>query len=288
MFLRLSYAAIDDLVIHDLSALSTQKILLSSAHRQVSPRRSETTRSQRHGIVDRTRLYGAQVIDLAGIVKDDDDAVVQSTMDELAGALALGDPHVLTFRRIGMPENEQVEVIAGTDLGNPAQGFDRWPKWSISLVGADPRVYTAVLRSATYDPTTAITGGGAEMPLVFPLVFATSTLTQLQCVVGGTFWTPPTLTITGPVTNPIVDNDLTGESIYTVSTLSLGINDTLVLDVANTRCLLNGVSRPDLIDAGPTTWFQLKHRLLNPLRLRGAAMVTDLTSLTAQYRDARI
>jgi len=125
------------------------------------------------------------------------------------------------------------------------------------------------------------------MTVVGGLVFSTSTTTHLVSANNGNFPAPVTFTIIGPVNNPVIDNDslAPGNSIYII--YNLGTSDIVTVNTLDRSVLLNGYSRPDLLDVQNTTWFDLAPGQ-NNLRLRGNAMVTAKTLLTATYQDARI
>lgn len=284
MYLQLDLAYVDDLKIHDLADPAIV-YSLRSAKRALVPRRQQQPRSQRHGIIDRSRFYGEQVIDLAGYVNAGTDAATQDAYDELAARLALPGTKTFRFRRLGRTALDRITFTIGGGPEAPAEGFSRTVRWTATLVGADPRVYGDSLNSATYDPTASLSGGGMAMPLVFPLVFTTTTATLLQITNAGKYATPPILTVHGPVTNPIIDLLETGEQIA-LNTV-LGSSDTVVVDVAARTVTLNGVARPDLIIAGDTDWFELV-KGTNRLRLRGTGMAAAVTALTVSYREARI
>ena len=63
--------------------------------------------------------------------------------------------------------------------------------------------------------------------------------------------TYPTITITGPITNPIVGNVTTGDTMYFSGTYSS--SDVLVIDLYNKLITLNGQAARNLLISG--TWF---------------------------------
>lgn len=270
MRLHLERAWVDDIKIHD-PADPLCPHTLRSARRIVDPRRDVVERTLRHGALDRTKYFGGQTIDLAGYTSHNDGSLAtENAYDELGAALAVPSTHVFRFRRLGRTEDEQIIFKQSSARDAPAEGWSPFVRWAVSLFAGDPRVYGAALKSASYDPTEALSGGGAPMPLVFPLVFSTTTTSILQISNSGTFSSPPVLTIHGPIEDPIIDLLETGESI--TFDASLGVNDVLIVDVATRTVTLNGASRLDLVVAGQTTWFELV-RGTNRLRLRGSGMV---------------
>lgn len=287
MFLKLTRAYLDELKIHDLEDPSSIPYALRAAKRTKAPRRVEETRPFRHGIADHSVPYfGAQIFTLAGYCRDlnGGDAETLEAYDVLSGLLSSPGAHTFRFLRAGRTTEEQATVKLADDLDTGAEGFQETIRWAVSLVGADPRIYAATLSVHSYDPTGALSGGGAAMPLVFPLVFSTTTATALVANNLGKAPTPPTFTIHGPVENPIVDNDSIGASV--VLGVSLGSSDEVEIDVANRDVLLNGVSRRDLLELSGTRWFELQPGE-NLLRLRGTGMAEGVTSLTVAFREAR-
>lgn len=251
-----------------------------------APRTERVPRGSRHGAIDQTRYYEGRVLDLEGALVEygTDLAGLWAEWDALKRRLQLGADRVVRFRRQGQLEDEQVTVRVASPLDDDVS-VPKVIRWGVSLFAGDPRIYGAALRSAFYDPAASLSGGGVAMPLTFPLTFTTTTVTQLDLTNLGNFATPPVLTIKGPVVNPVVDNNTTGESLYI--TYSLGSSDTVVVDVAARSVKLNGASRLDLLNTQSTKWWELQPGT-NRVRLRGTGMVLGVTQLTVQHRDARI
>lgn len=285
MYLELERAYVDELKIHDVADPACP-YALRSADRKRSPRRVEESRPFRHGIVDRSVPYfGSQILTLAGYVRDLAGAAeTAEAYDTLEGLLAAPGARTFRFLRKGRTTEEQIDVKLGDGPDAPAEGFRQTIRYAVTLVGADPRTFSAALSTQEYDPTASLSGGGVAMPLVFPLVFSTTTLTALVAANPGKAPTPPIFTIRGPVENPIIDNDSIGASI--VLDVSLGAAETVVVDVAAREVLLNGASRRDLLVPSDTRWFELEPGE-NLLRLRGTGMAAGVTALTVTFREAR-
>lgn len=284
MYLQLKYAYVDDLKIHD-PADPTIPYSLRSIKRTVSEKRVTGERASRDGIVDRSLWKAEQTLDLAGYSSGDTDGATQDNHDALRQRFVTQGDHVFRFLRLGRADEEQLtfRTVAAPDA--ESEGYSRTARWTSTIVGADPRIYSAILKSGAYDPTAILTGGGFNVNIVFPIVFSTSTATELVVTNAGNYRTPPVFTIQGPVVAPTIDNDVTGESIYLNATL--GSADTLVVDVAARQVYLNGASRRDLFNASLSTWFLLQPGE-NRLRLRGSGMASGVTTLAVQYRDARV
>lgn len=280
----LESAYIDDLQIHGGDAYGIITFGMGSP----APRAVVDLRPSEHGATDDTRWYGPRAFEVGGRVLGPDTAGLWPLVDALKASLVLGSWHVLKFRRSGLSYDERCLVRVDSAVDIPlVLGSTRMVSFGVSLFAADPRIYTDTQSSSSYDPTTSGTGG-LVFSLDFPLDFDVAAgSAQLVADNEGTIETPPRFVITGPVTNPIIDNDTTGLSIYTTG-VALASGDTLVIDVATRTVLLNGTTlRPDLIDVALTTWFSLVPGT-NLLRLRGSGMTASATELAVTFRSARI
>lgn len=272
---------IDDLQLHETdTSIIKQR---SKGFGSPPPRPVVRALAERHGVIDDTDLYGPRRFELVGGLFGADSAATWQLFDDLKERLALGSQHVLRFRRKGRSEDERCIVKVASEVGDRI-GYG-WLEWDVDLLAADPRVYSAALKSGSYDPTDALTGGGVSFPLAFPLTFSTTTASHLVLLNAGNFKTPPVLTIDGPVANPFLDNDTIGDSIAIANVL--GANDRIIVDVAARTVTLNGADRRDLISVSQTRWWELI-KGTNRIRLRGTGMSAGQTLLTCQYRDARI
>lgn len=291
--MMLERAWVDALKIHDVAELATIAHSLRSVRGLGSPppKRASSSRPRGHGSTSRTRWYQERIIDLVGYTNAGSIGATQTAIDELKGAFALGAERIFRFRRSAFAEDDQVAFRVASELNAPGEGYQKTVRWDVSIEAPDPRIYGAALKSGTYDPTAFAMASGADVPLMFPLMFgaAGEMPEHLHVTNAGNFETPPVFTITGPATNPIIDNETTDEHIYTKN-LALLAGETLVIDVAKKTARLGGpvgTLRLDVIDPAPTTWFELV-KGENMLRLRGADFVAAQTSLVASFRDARI
>lgn len=285
----LSSAYVDATQIHDAPNVALTRV---SGLGSPPPRRRLVAHSERHGGVDYTKFYEPRVIPLAGEAWTTATVNVTAAFDALKEAFALdGGDVVFKFRRIGMAEDEYVTARVADELDWDINAAETFVKWAVTLIAADPRMYAVATKTGQYDPTTAGSGVGIDFQgtapgIKFPIDFAGTATTHLTVENQGNYPTPPVFTVTGPVTNPIVDNDTLGVSIYTQD-LALTSGQTIVIDVEKRTATLAGVDRPDLIDARQTTWFSLV-KGPNKLRLRGSGMVAAQTLLQVSFHDARI
>lgn len=253
-----------------------------------APRTLRRARPRAHGSVDLTRFYEGRLYELEGLLYGLDEEDAQARLDSFEAAIALdGADTMLQWRLAGRTDDEWANVRVEGDLEYEfAHNRQAVIVWALTLFAGDPRRYGATLRSGSYDPSDSSSGTGVALPITFPIDFVGEAVTALEVTNAGNFPTPPVFTITGPVTNPIIDNETTGESI-TTQDLALTSSDTAVVDVGAHTFEVNGVNRPDLIDASLTEWFELVSGE-NRLRLRGSDMVDDQTMLAVSFYDARI
>ena len=145
----------------------------------------------------------------------------------------------------------------------------------------DPRLYASSV--STVSMTQATSSGGLTFPATFNLSFGGAISGgSAVCTNSGEFSTPWVATISGPITDPRIENVTTGQIIY--FTGSLGAGETLVVGSLDRTALLNGeASRYSWIKQG-TQWFDLAPGN-NTIRLAGAS---GSGSMTVQYRSAWI
>lgn len=99
--------------------------------------------------------------------------------------------------------------------------------WMVSLKSFDPVLYTAAQRSASIPAPTIATG--APFPLIFPIDFSSSSGTDGLARNSGNITTYPQAVITGPVTNPVLINMDTNETLR-FDGLILNSGDNITVD----------------------------------------------------------
>ena len=113
----------------------------------------------------------------------------------------------------------------------------------------DPNYYNNLLQTATmaYLPPT-----GRTYNRIYNLVYTPATAT-ITTTVNNSGWgtTYPTITLVGPIDNPVLGNVTTGD--YLNFNCSLSGSDTLVVDLYNKLITLNGNPARNLLASG--TWF---------------------------------
>jgi hypothetical protein len=97
---------------------------------------------------------------------------------------------------------------------------DRKSTWQAELKCPDPRRYGESKQITLGLP---VTTGGVQFPIRFPLSFTGSTTFGDDVAVNdGNITAPAVLTLTGPLTNPTVQNTLTGQWITYNDTIAAG------------------------------------------------------------------
>lgn len=122
--------------------------------------------------------------------------------------------------------------------------------FAIPYIAPDPRKYSTAMQSAT--AITAVQQLGLAPPWTPPITPpAQPAAGYITVTNGGNFETRPLVTVVGPIAGPAVYNVTTGETI-SYSGLTLGVGDSLVLDLDQSTGAVNGAYTPaDLSSA----WF---------------------------------
>jgi hypothetical protein len=155
-------------------------------------------------------------------------------------------------------------------------------KAQISLFAPDPRYYSSTVTTGTMSPQAA---PGRTYNRIYNLVYGGGSLGgSLAVVNAGWATTYPTITITGPVTNPQVGNITTGQ--YLIVNTSLTNTDTLVIDLYNRLITRNGTSARNLL-AGNSQWFGAPPGTTN-FYFTGTSTLAGTTTATVVYQSAYI
>lgn len=151
---------------------------------------------------------------------------------------------------------------------------------TVELVATDPRLYSQTLHSVTNNlqaPT-----GGITFNLTFPMVFGSSTSPITIINNAGTFETRPLIIITGPITNPNLENVTTGKIMNFIGVLAS--TDQLYVDFLNHTVYLNNTASRYSWLQNPQNWWNLQPGN-NSVRFSGTAGAGTPT-INVQWRDA--
>lgn len=157
--------------------------------------------------------------------------------------------------------------------------------FQIGMICADPRIYSQTEHSLS---SSAGAGSviGVAWPIVWPAVWGGGSGADATVAVNnvGNIDTPPRFRVTGPITNPEIRNETSGESIY-IDNLDLAVGEYVDVDVAmRTAVTDSDVNVYHLVRFPDTAWFMLQPGI-NDLELRA----TDSDSgvgMTVYWRDA--
>ena len=145
----------------------------------------------------------------------------------------------------------------------------------------DPNYYDSTQQTASMvisDPP------GRTYDRIYNLVYGSgSYATTTNIVNNGWATTYPTITLTGPITNPTLGNVTTGE--YLLLSGTFANTDTLVIDLYNKLITLNGVSARNLLSTG--TWFAAPAGT-SQYYLTGSFTTSGLTAATVTWYNAYI
>lgn len=150
------------------------------------------------------------------------------------------------------------------------------------LYAEDPRVYDATLTTVVISYG-GDAGNGFAFSFGFNLDFGGGASPAGQFVTNsGNRPAPATLTIQGPVQNPLIANDTNGGLISFSNTLSLTGSDSVVIDLKNRTAIQNGSTnvRSKMVTAN---WFMLDVGS-NFIRYGGTSGTGS--TLTVAYRNA--
>ena len=148
---------------------------------------------------------------------------------------------------------------------------------------ADPRYYDDAAQVATMSFNAGTLGRTYNR--TYPLSYGGGIASNYTSIVNnGWATTYPTITIQGPIKNPIVGNFTTGQSIGLSGTYSA--TDVIYIDLDQKLITLNGVSARNLL-LGGSQWFAAPPGT-SQFFLSGTNTISGQTVATVSYRSAYI
>ena len=163
-----------------------------------------------------------------------------------------------------------------------ATGAHGLAKANIEFYATDPRIYLNTLQDKTvflssggggltFDATPSFTSGG------LPTGGRTTATNQ------GTFATYPTFFLFGPLTNPVIENESTGETFE--ATITIADGDYLLVDTSRRTALYDRTASRYSTLTSASQWFDQEPGD-NDLRFRAAT--SEEGYLTVQWRSAYV
>lgn len=230
---------------------------LTGFHDAPDVRADDQMRSRAHGQWANVDYLGGRTIQASIIVTSPHPS--GSTWQALSQALVAGQA----------AESTLTATLPGVAMGATVQVGARVRRLSLPIdldytVGVgraevewhctDPRIYSSTL--TTLSTSQAVSSGGLVFPAVAPLAFAGSASGgQITATNAGEFAAPWVATISGPVTDPRLENITTGQTVAFTGTVDSG--QTLVVSSLDRTVLLNGTASRYSWLVGTSQWFDL-------------------------------
>ncbi len=223
----------------------------------------------------------AEFEDMRTIVLDGniyaDPTAVETLLDSLKSNFApqrTAQPFYLlapgTTERIIFCKSLGMRYKWGTDRGLGIVAFQ------IQLQAEDPAIYGAA-QTLTTNLVGVSTGYGFNKGFPFGFGGSTSTAGAVTLTNTGNRETGAQLVITGPVTDPAVVHDGTGNRLQ--FDIDLATGETLVIDLRNRTVLLNGTTNRRGKMLGTSRWFKLSPGS-NSIRFLGTSAGTPTLGVT--------
>lgn len=237
-----------------------------------------------HGAVVANQLYGGRPIQLNGRISGNTIAQFESNRRALEAALAIvkdanAVSQSLLLKFLTM---DNLSLQAQIYVNNPPQLVRQslnHALFYLDLYAPDPNFYDQSQQSFTLNIPS---GGGVAIPVIFPMVLAAKTGGSVTINNSGDAYSPPVLTITGPLTSPYIANLTTG-NVFKVN-LTLASSDILVVDMAAKTMVLNGNTNAlQYWDSG-NTWWKLAPG--NNLVTLGSSLSADTGNVQVAFRNA--
>lgn len=147
----------------------------------------------------------------------------------------------------------------------------------------DPRYYDNNTQTATmlYTPPS-----GRVYDRTYNLVYGGGSGT-LSTTISNSGWvdTYPTITLVGPIINPILGNSTQNATLP--FNVNMSASDTLVVDLYNKLITLNGNPARNLLTSGTSTWFSAQPGN-NIFTLFGSGTLAGTTQATVEWQSAYI
>jgi hypothetical protein len=156
-------------------------------------------------------------------------------------------------------------------------------EFNVTVICGDPRIYSPTVVSSGKIYLSAATSGGRGYPKGFPFGYgAAVTQSSGSITPGGTRSTPGWYVITGPIINPIIVNDTTGQQWTFTTSLAAGEQLWINPRIKTVRLGENGPSRRKTLKG--LWWFLQKGQ--NTFRLQGSGGTAGVTNLEIFARPA--
>lgn len=244
-----------------------------------------TARPAEHGAFDGPSFLEPKVFTVKGAAYGASYAATKQARDIMTSVL--GDPtlglQTLTVRTPGY-RDMQLDVRRSDQAKTSPIGKDGLTfSFALTVVAPDPLRYSTSATSQLVG-LPAAGAGGLVFPLVFPLVFGSGTAGGDTTVTNnGTIAVWPTLSVTGPVTGPVITNVTTGEVLAFDSAFAVPAGQTLTIATRERLVTLAGINRRDQLVTAE--WFRIATGA-QTIRFGHVGVYDPAAQLTVAYREA--
>lgn len=235
-----------------------------------------------HGSFIYAQFLTARTITISGDVTGADEFEFDININRLRAAFApQTDPQPLSM---SIPGGAPKQIICLPTKVQFPVAFEYqmfYETWTVELMAPDPRIYADA--SSTSDLFPAI-ANGIGFNLAFNVNFGGTSGGGLTGAIynNGTFPTLPVVTLYGPINDPILTNQTTGQAL--LLNIHLGATERLTLDFgAKTIVLGNNSSRYSSLATG-SSWWSLQPGA-NTVQFSGTG-IAGSTRASFIYRDA--
>jgi hypothetical protein len=209
----------------------------------------------RHGSRARTSLLEDQAITLTWHLLGDTDDEVWTEYFRISGSLLSAldtERRLLWTLGTSLRLQSRVRLV---EVGGPLEAGPRMLTVQAHFRAPDPRAYAQTMTEVVGSPWSAGAAGGKRYPRVYAYRFRPSTSGAVAFTNRGTAPTPPTITLTGFLLDPIVT--LGDRQLVFAGTIAAG--DTLTVTNADRpEVLLNGTAnRINMLVTERSRWFDL-------------------------------
>jgi hypothetical protein len=200
---------------------------------------------------------------------------------------------------MGEDDPEEPLVVYPNAVNGPQLVFGRCEKraiptdadWSngyerarLSFACSDPRRYSVALHTASTGLLSAGVGG-LVFPVEFPLAFGTASGGGVVSVFNaGSVPTWPVLTVTGPVTGPIITRRDTGDTLLFDSAFVVPAGYTLIINTDMRTVTMAGVNQRAFLNVA--NWFSLPAGTAVPIGFTSPGVYDPSAVLSIAWRDA--
>jgi hypothetical protein len=243
-------------------------------------RTSQGNYSGRDGGWVGAQFYGPRLISMTGKIFSSSTATIESTRAAFEAAVSTGIITLAITTNAGGSYSVTTYLDA---LDIPIQRSPSQAPFQLTLIAPDPTIYDNSAGGTSSVAISPILGGGVTWPITWPITWAPSTLPTTITNTGNVLIYPK-ITLNNVMTNPIIQNNTTGQFIkFNGFTTSAGA--VLVIDMLNRTVLLNGGSVLSFVDVS-SQWWGLSPGS-NAIQLTtgsGSDTVTGTVSWRAGYR----